>query len=457
MKAPALSRAAPRSGSRPSFARLRRGLIATAVLAAAASAHAAEADLQQARKLIGEGKYQEAYSLLESMAAAAQKDAEFNVVLGQAALGAGRAENARELFRRALDAAPGNIDAHLGLGRAYAALGDYASAKYEFETVLRFDNLPPDLHQQVEIYARAAAQNAAGKRLMSFGYALVGVGNYSVNATRGTDAFGGNDTDDNFVSVRVGGGLNYELDNGYSLDGTLDYRFRDYDHQDYDFGNRRNDSDLRWNAAVSRNLGDDNIAVGVRGRVSYRGDGNYRNDAGVYGNWRHQLNEDNQLSFELQYRRRNYPNGPERARTRDIFEFNPGWSTGFAGGKGSFSLTGALGHENALQGRADGDANFFGLSPSLGYTFTDTLGGFLFFWWQQERFGTARADLDQNGNQIGYGKRRDNLYEVGGGLTWEFAPTWTLNPEFLWIRDESNFLAPNYSSTEIWITLRKDF
>jgi hypothetical protein len=46
---------------------------------------------------------------------------------------------------------------------------------------------------------------------------------------------------------------------------------------------------------------------------------------------------------------------------------------------------------------------------------------------------------------------------VGGGLTWEFAPTWTLNPEVLYIRDESNFLSPNYSSTEIWITLRKDF
>lgn len=436
--------------------RLRNGAIAAALFVVAA-AHAAEPDLAQARQLLDDGKAKEAYALLQPFEAQSKGDAQFNILQGNIALEAGHAENARDLFKRALDAAPNNVEAHLGLGRAYASLGDYASAKIEFETVLRFDNLPPDLHQQVEIYARAAVQSARGQRLVSFGYLLAGVGNYSVNATRGTDAFGGNDTDDNFVSFRAGGGLNYELDNGWSLNGTLDYRFRDYDHEDPDAGNRRNDSDLRWNANVSRNVGYDNFAVGLRGRVSYRGDGNYRNDVGVFGNWRREIDADNQVSLGLEYRRRNYPNGPERARTRDIFEFNPGWSVALFDGRGGFSLTGALGHENALQGRADGDANFFGLSPSFSYTFSDTVGGFLFFWWQQERYGTARANLDPDGNQISFGKRRDNLYEVGGGLTWEFAPTWTINPEFLYIRDESNFLSPNYSSTEIWITLRKDF
>ena len=278
---------------------LRHGVIAGAMLVAAASAFAAEPDLARAQQLVKDGKAQEAYALLQPFEAAAKDNAEFNILLGEIALQTGRAENARELFGRALAAAPGNVEAHLGLGRAYTALGNYESAKFEFETVLRFDNLPPDLHQQVEIYARAAAQSARGERLVSFGYALVGVGNYSVNATRGTDAFGGNETDDNFVSVRVGGGLNYELDNGYSLNGTLDYRFRDYDHEDIDAGNRRNDSDLRWNANVSRNIGEDNVAVGVRGRVSYRGDGNYRNDVGVFGNWRKRLDEDNQLSLGL--------------------------------------------------------------------------------------------------------------------------------------------------------------
>ena len=59
---------------------------------------------------------------------------------------------------------------------------------------------------------------------------------------------------------------------------------------------------------------------------------------------------------------------------------------------------------------------------------------------------------------MAFGRRvDDNLYEVGGGLVWEFHPSWTLNPEILYIRDQSNILAANYSSTEIWVMLRKDF
>jgi len=230
------------------------------MLATAASAQAA--DLARARQLVSEGNYQAAYDLLAPFEAAAQGDAAFDVLLGEAALRTNQPDKARTLFERSLAAAPSSVDAHLGLGRAYLALGDYASAKIEFETVLRFDDLPPDLHQQVEIYARAALDYAAGKRLLPRGYAVVGLGNYSVNATSGTNAFGGNDTNDNFFAARVGGGLNYALSDAYSLDGSLDYRYRDYDNSD-----RRNDSDLRWNGAVSRTLGEGNVAAGVRGRV----------------------------------------------------------------------------------------------------------------------------------------------------------------------------------------------
>ena len=60
------------------------------------------------------------------------------------------------MFERSLAAQPDSVEAHLGLGRAYLALGDYARAKIEFETVLRFDDLPPDLESQAEIYAEAA-------------------------------------------------------------------------------------------------------------------------------------------------------------------------------------------------------------------------------------------------------------------------------------------------------------
>jgi len=329
------------------------------------------------------------------------------------------------------------------------ALGDYASAKIEFETVLRFDDLPADLQRQVEIYAEAAQGYAEGKRLLASGYALVGGGNYRVNGTQGSI---GGEADDNFVSARAGGSLNYEMSDGVALVGSLDYRYRNYDNAD-----RRDDSDLRWNSAVSRTIGEGNLAGGLRGRVSYRGDGQYRNDYGLYGNYRYRLDPDNQLTVGAEFRRRNYPQGPLRARSRNIAELTGSWTHSLLEGKASFTLAASGGREFATDNRPDGDSNFVGLAPSLNFTLNDQWGGFVFAWWQHDRYNIERLNVGAADQILGITTRNDNLYEVGGGLTWQFAPRWSLNPEILYIRDQSNILAANYSSTEIWITLRKDF
>jgi tetratricopeptide (TPR) repeat protein len=422
----------------------RRALAAGLCLLLHALAGAAEADLPRARQLLADGKYAEAYQLLQPLQAATRDDAAFDLLLGEAALRTGRADEAQALFAAALALQPDSIDAHLGLGRAYLAQGDYARAKIEFETVLRFDDLPPDLESQAEIYANAARSYAEGRRLLASGYAIVGYGNYRIGAS------GGGPRNDAFFAARVGGRLNVELDDAYALVGSLDYRFRDYDA-----AGRRNDSDLRWNGAVSRNVGEGNWIAGLRGRVSYRGDSTYRNDFGAYGQYRLRLDEDNQLSAGLELRQRRYPTGRLRERTRNIVEVTAGWTRSLLDGKASVSLDGQAGREFNTE-RPDGDANFFGLSPSVNFSITENLGGFAFFWWQNDRYNIER--LGQPGDSlVGIGTRNDNLYEVGGGLTWQFLPNWSLNPEILYIRDSSNILAANYSSTEIWVTLRLDF
>ena len=414
------------------------------LMAASACAHAADPDLGRASQLLGEGSYQQAYELLQPLRPTAGADAEFNRLLGEAALRTGRAEEAKALFEHALVLQPDSVGAHLGLGRAYLALGDPARAKIEFETVLRFDDLPADLQAQAESYAEAARAYAEGRRLLASGYAMAGYGNYRIGAV------GGGPRNDPFYSLRVGGNLNYELDDGHALAGSLDYRFRDYDAE-----GRRNDSDLRWNGALSRNAGGANWAGGVRGRVSYRGNGIYRNDFGVYGNYRLRIDPDDQVTAGLEVRQRRYPTGLLRERTRNIVEMTASWTRAFLDGKASFTLAGQAGREFNTE-RPDGDANFFGLSPSLSYSFTENLGGFVFFWWQNDRYNIERLGAPGD-SLVGIGTRNDNLYEVGGGLTWQFAPAWSLNPEILYIRDQSNILAANYSSTEIWITLRRDF
>ena len=384
-----------------------QGLVLAGLLAAQAPVLAAPADLTRGRQLITDGRYQDAYELLQPFEADNKSDAAFNVLLGEAALRTQRAEQARALFERSLTLQPDSVEAHLGLGRAYLALGDYASAKIEFETVMRFDDLPADLQLQAEIYAAAAQGYAQGNRVLASGYGIVGYGNYR------TGSRGGGPQNDGFFAARVGGNLNYELDNSYALDGSLDYRFRDYDAD-----GRRNDSDLRWNGAVSRNVGEGNWAAGLRGRVSYRGNSDYRNDFGLYGNYRLRLDPDNQVAAGLEVRQRRYPTGPLRERTRNIVELTGSWTHSLLDGKASFTLAGQAGREFNTE-RADGDANFFGLSPSVNFSITENLGGFAFVWWQNDRYNIER--LGEPGDRlVGIGTRNDNLYEVGGGLTWQF-------------------------------------
>ena len=93
-------------------------------------------------------------------------------------LASGDAAGARTAFEQALVDEPGSIAARLGLARAYQALGEYARARIEFETVLDFDNLPPDLLGQDEVYAEIAQDYAAGERTQGFGYAETGLGYY---------------------------------------------------------------------------------------------------------------------------------------------------------------------------------------------------------------------------------------------------------------------------------------
>jgi hypothetical protein len=342
----------------------------------------------------------------------------------------------------------GTTESHLKKALEYFASGDYVSAKLEFETVLRLEDLPPNLHQQVEIYAAAAEDYIAGQRLLASGYAVAGFGNYRENST----SAGSGETDDNFLNARIGGRLNYVLSDDYALNGGLDYRFRDYDNAD-----RRNDSDLRWNGAVSRNFDENSLEVGVRGRVSYRGNGDYRNDYGLFGDYQILINADNQITIGAEFRRRRYPQGPLRQRSRNIAELTAGWTRSLLDGKASFSLDANVGREYATQNRPDGNSNFYGLSPSFEFTINEQWGGYAFFWWQNDRYNIERITAD-SGDQIGgITTRNDDLYELGGGLTWEFGEGWSLNPEILYIEDKSNILSVNYSSTELWLTLRYDF
>ena len=163
------------------------------------------------------------------------------------------------------------VASHLERGQAYLEQGEYAKAVLEFEQVLRFDNLPPDLRERAEIYSKAAQDYREGKRLSWFGYAETGGGYYRENTTRTTKTLGGDPARDWFWNARIGGGLGYIVSDDIVIDSGLDYQYRYYDDTD-----RQDDSDLRWNAAVIQSLAKGSQSIGVRGQASDRGGDGYR-------------------------------------------------------------------------------------------------------------------------------------------------------------------------------------
>jgi hypothetical protein len=338
---------------------------------------------------------------------------------------------------------------HLTRGQVYLERGEYARAVQEYEQVLRFDNLPPDLRQQAEIYAKAAKGYREGERLSAFGFAETGGGFYRENVTRTTNALGGDPVRDWFWEARVGGGLGYIVTDAITIDGNLDYQFRYYDDTD-----RRDDEDLRWNAAVIQSLANGSQSIGVRGRASYRGGDGYRQDYGLFLNRAFVLDSDNRITLEGEIRSREYPSGRERDRSRDIAQVWLGWTRNLMDGKAAvtFSING--GREWATHDREGGDQTIYGAQIDWSMDFNERLGAFLFGLWEHNGYHDDVARGDEFDRTL---RPELDIYELGGGLTYAFAPGWSLRPEVLYIRDEGNTQFSDYSATEIWMMVRRSF
>ena len=370
------------------------------------------------------------------------------VVLAVAQLPWGSVQGAQTL-EAAEDADP--VATHLERGHAYLDQGEYAKAVLEFEQVLRFDNLPADLRQRAEIYAKAASGYREGRRLSGFGFAETGGGYYRENVTRTTNALGGDPARDWFGEARVGGGLGYVLGNDLSIDGGLDYQFRHYDDAD-----RINDSNLRWNASLTQSLAQGSQSIGVRGEASYRGEDGYRQDYGLFVNRYFTLDPDNQVRLEAEIRARDYPSGEERQYSRDIGEVWLGWTRALVDGRAALTITFNGGYEWATRDRPQGDQTFYGVAFDFGTDFNERLSGFLFGLWEHNGYHED-IPVDDEFDEVRELTPDLDIYELGGGLSYEFAPGWSLRPEVLYIRDEGDTEFSDYSATEFWLVVRASF
>jgi hypothetical protein len=391
-------------------------------------------------------------ALSAASAVAAVSAAETAAARGNALLAAGDYAAAQRAFAEALAADPSSVEAHLGKARAYYGMGEYARARIEFESVLGYDLqvVADDQQTLTAIYDGIAEDYAADGAWSPFYYAETGIGNYRQNSSKSTDIFGGAGDYDTFLPIRVGGGWSAPVTERHSFNGTVDYRFRWYDDKD-----RRNDSDLRWNFNLSRPVDDDNLRFGMRGRTSFRGNGQYRNDWGAFATYGIGFGANDRLAMTGELRERRYPSGPLRVRTRDIAELTAMWTHSLANGRTSLSLGGSFAEEWATQERIDGDASIWSVRSSLDHSFSDSLDAFFFLEYWEEGYDEERPDFSTDEDLLV--QRSDDLVYAGGGLLWSFAPGWTLRPAIEYDWENSNIPALAYSKTEVWVTVRKSF
>lgn len=344
-------------------------------------------------------------------------------------------------------AAADSIDEHLRRGLAYRAAGDLASARLEFETVLNRQGLPPDLDQTVDAYARTAEAILAGKRLVANFFAGPTAGHYREHA--GPEA-ADDAADDLFLGARLGSSLTYTATDNLTLTANLDYLFRTYDAP-----GRSNDSELLWDLAANRNRDSTTLSAGVRGWMRYEGDGTTRNDYGIFTSLQLLPGANDQIELGAELRRRTYTQGPLDYRNRTVAEASIAWTHGFAGGRGSFGLALHTGREFFRQDGLDDASWLFIIAPEVNLTLSDTISAFATVWYQNSRFTIERYRADTGNAVIPIPDANDSLYEIGGGLTWQFAPGWEAGPSILHIRETG--ADESYRATEVFLTVRRDF
>ena len=412
----------------------------------------------EASQLLAQGKAKEAYQLLLAEEAAHAGNPEFDYLLGRAALDAGENTKATLIFERVLVVAPNHAGARLDMGRAYFNLGDFPRAKSEFES-LQALNPPPAAQSTIAQYLAAIEQRGKPNTTRITAYTELTLGRDG-NVTAGPSSnsiylpiFGLNFTlgqaaraqSDSYHQIGAGGEIIHPLDENNSVFVATDLRFRNYKTVDnYD----QLSGDVRggWIHASGANTyrlfasyGDLNL-----------GNEGYRRTTSLGADWRHKLDQRNQLAFFAQTSQLRYVQDTMDAYDYDQYIAGATWMN-HTGAPAGVLLAATLfaGYENEVRQRTDGNKNFFGVRGGLMLALAPTLDLYSGITLQHGKY--------QRENILFQTHRKDKQLDLMLGLNWKFSPGWTLRPQISRTQNHSNTALNTYRRTEGSLTLRKDF
>ncbi|MDX1432732.1 MAG: tetratricopeptide repeat protein [Gammaproteobacteria bacterium] len=441
-------------------------LITAALLVQAASAQTTETpapasaeqpDLAQAQALIAAGQPEAAFNLLAPFEDTWAGHLQYDYLLARAALESGRPSLASFIYERILAVEPNYVGVRLENGRAYLDLGNYARAKQEFETVLRVDNLPPDLRATAEQYARIAEQGLEGKRTFFTGYAEYGFGyDSNINAALAESVVplpGGLflllpdlsvEQDDWYNALNAGGEVIHALTDRFSVFAAADYRGRFYLYETF-----FNYSDIEGRVGVGIADGPHNVRVSGRYGTYILDNSTLRDVYGGTVDWLYALGTTDQLNLTATYSAYRFKDDLLESNDFDGYGLALAWNHALLGGKALVGTSINLGYEDAINNRIDGDNTIYGLTLTGQASVTDSVGVFAVG-------GVQRGDYDQL-NPLFQRTRTDTYWTATGGVTWTFHRNFSLRPQVSWSQNDSNIPLNEFDRYDVSLNLRASF
>lgn len=435
-------------------------LVASSILIclSAGPGQASPDEIARARALLDQDKAAEAYEILAPLEATLAGDVNYDYLLGIAALDSGRPDKATLALERVLAVNPDFAGARLDFARAYFALGNYPRAKTEFEIVLKL-NPPATARVTVENYLSAIEQRAPIKRVGTSGYIEASLG-YDTNVNNATSEsqvfvplFGTTfslsptsiETSDAYLGLSLGGQTSQALTPTTSVYAAGDIKTRHHlDASEFDTFN----ADAR--AGITTGQGSNSYNLGLLlGRLYLDGQAN-RNLFGVTAEWRHLLSAKNQFGVFGQYSQLRYQDPTIEVNNVDQELIGLGW-VHVLGDGGRSVLFGSIygGAEQETNGRPDGDKRLGGLRLGV-QTLTVNKQTF------SASFGVQSGKFSEE-NLAFLVKRKDILYDLNIGYTWHPTPNWSLRPQLVHSRNDSNVPIYEYTRTDISFSVRRDF
>lgn len=415
-------------------------------------------ELEQAQALMRAGNPAGAYALLEPLEDKFSGDPTFDYVLGIAALDSGKPDKATLAFERVLAVDPAFAGARLDMARAYFQLGDLSRAKNEFLSVLE-QNPPAQAKEVIQKYLAVIESREKATKTLVTGYmeGTIGrdsnVNNSSAQTQVSVPALGNlvftlDPTNvqraDQYGMVTGGADIAHEVNPGVAVFGGGSGRLR-----------VNKDADRFDNHSAEAHGG----VVLAMDRLMFRGTLNAeryyldhvrnRTTTGANGDLRFTINPANFVNGFVQHSRFRFDVPALTVNDFDMTLMGVGYVRLFHDGKSAINFTLFNGYESEVNTRADGNKTMIGFRVGGSLNLRGNLDAYA--------SGGKQRGLYDRQNAAFLDTRHDNQTDVAAGLVWRIDNAWSLRPQVLYTRNDTNIPIYGFKRTDYSVTLRRDF